>query len=320
MTGSVLVVQFQPGDEMELGVLSENDNGAAPARARRIRGTGGLVELIKHTRRGSTSLHHELIRLAEQASENVEVDLDLGIVECDGRKSGLAVPVTAPEVWAAGVTYGRSKQAREAEGDRTAAEFYNRIYEAERPEVFLKDAECRRTVATGESVGIRGDSTWSVPEPELGLVLDADGEIVGFTIGNDISARDIEGANPLYLPQAKIFAGACAVGPAVLVPADGESERSFEVMLRIFDADGARVFSGGTSTAEMNRSFEDLASYVCRYNTLLDGTILLTGTGIVPPDDLSLAEGYRVEVEIPGLGTLSNGVRKLPGGSLYERR
>ena len=220
----------------------------------------------------------------------------------------LLLPFTPPEIWAAGVTYERSRDARLEESKTEARDVYSLVYEAERPELFLKDALGRRTVGPGGRIGVRSDSTWTVPEPELGLVLGGGGRLLGATIGNDVSSRDIEGANPLYLPQAKVYAGACAVGPAVLVPDDWSAP--FEIELRIRDGNGSVLFEGQTSTARMKRSFEELAEYVRRDNPLEPGTVLLTGTGLVPPDDFSLAPGHRVEIRIAGLGMLANPVAR----------
>ena len=215
----------------------------------------------------------------------------------------LLMPVEPPEVWCAGVTYERSRDARIEE---SRIDVYSLVYGAERPELFLKDAACRRTVGPGGPIGVRGDSSWDVPEPELGLVLGEDGEIAGYTIGNDVSSRAIEGENPLYLPQAKLFAGACAIGPAVLA-ADG-ADGVFDIRLRILGADGEVVFSGETSTARMRRSFDELVSWLRRDNPVPAGSVLLTGTGLVPPDDFTLEPGQRVEIHVPGIGTLVNPV------------
>jgi 2-dehydro-3-deoxy-D-arabinonate dehydratase len=166
----------------------------------------------------------------------------------------LAIPVEPPEIWCAGVTYERSRDARVEES--AVKDVYTLVYDAERPELFLKDADCRRTVGPGEPIGVRGDSSWDVPEPEIGLVLGEAGGLVGLTIGNDVSSREIEGANPLYLPQAKVFAGSCALGPAVLVPDDWEAP--LEIRMRIADAAGGTLFAGETSTARMRRSFPEL--------------------------------------------------------------
>lgn len=216
----------------------------------------------------------------------------------------LLLPVEPPEVWCAGVTYERSREARMEES--TTKDVYALVYEAERPELFLKDAACRRTVGPGESIGVRSDASWSVPEPELGLVLGAGGQLLGATIGNDVSSRDIEGANPLYLPQAKVYAGACAIGPAILVP--DSWDEPFEIALRVLGGTGETLFEGSTSTARMRRSFAELASFCVRDNPVPPGSVLLTGTGLVPPDEFTLEPGQTVEISVPGIGVLRNPV------------
>ena len=221
-------------------------------------------------------------------------------------------PLDPPEVWCAGVTYERSRDARVEES--AAQDVYTLVYDAERPELFLKDAGCRRTVGPGEPVGVRSDSAWDVPEPELGLVIGARGTITGVTIGNDVSSREIEGANPLYLPQAKVYAGACALGPAVLSPMPGEP---FEIRMRIHSDTGEEVFAGATSTARMKRTFEDLVLFLLRENPVPPGSVLLTGTGLVPPDDFTLQPGHVVEIEVPGIGILANPV--VSAASIVER-
>jgi len=218
----------------------------------------------------------------------------------------LLMPLAPDEIWAAGVTYERSRSARVEESE-SAADVYDRVYEAERPEIFLKDAACRRTVGPNEPVAVRTESTWTVPEAELGLVLGARGEILAFIAGNDLTARDIEAANPLYIPQAKLFAACCAIGPAVLVPDDPGAP--LEISVRIWDAGGELVNEDGTSTGKLHRTLEELAGWCVRENPVPDGTVLLTGTGIVPPDEVALAPGYRVEVEVEGIGVLANPVR-----------
>jgi 2-dehydro-3-deoxy-D-arabinonate dehydratase len=217
---------------------------------------------------------------------------------------GLTLPFDPPEVWCAGVTYERSRRARVEE--TRVQDVYSLVYDADRPELFLKDAGGRRTVGPGEPIGVRAESTWTVPEPELALVLGRDARIVGATAGNDVTSRDIEGLNPLYLPQAKIFAASCALGPVVLTP--DEWPDVFEIHCRIVDADGGLVWEGETSTAQMKRSFDDLVAWLARDNPLAPGTVLLTGTGLVPPDDVALAPGQRVEVSLSGIGTLANPV------------
>ena len=224
----------------------------------------------------------------------------------------LLIPIEPPEVWCAGVTYERSRDARIEES--AVEDVYSLVYDAERPELFLKDAGCRRTVGPGEAIGIRSDSAWNVPEPEIGLVLGEDGSVEGVTIGNDVSSREIEGTNPLYLPQAKVYAGACALGPAVLAPVPTEP---LEIRMRIIDASGAELFAGETSTARMKRSFEELVEFLLRDNPVPAGSVLLTGTGLVPPDDFTLEVGHVVEIEVPGIGILSNPV--VLASSLLER-
>jgi 2-dehydro-3-deoxy-D-arabinonate dehydratase len=218
----------------------------------------------------------------------------------------LLAPLVPPETWAAGVTYERSRDARVDESQVEARDVYSLVYDAERPELFLKDAAGRRTVGPGAAVGVRSDARWTVPEPELALVLDADGELLGATIGNDVTARDIEGANPLYLPQAKLFAAACALGPAIVLPDDWS--QPFEIELRIIGPDGDAIYEAQTSTAKMRRSFEELAGWAARENPVPAGSVLLTGTGLVPPDDVALAPGQQVEIRIKGIGKLVNPV------------
>jgi 2-dehydro-3-deoxy-D-arabinonate dehydratase len=217
----------------------------------------------------------------------------------------LLLPLDPPEVWAAGVTYERSRDARIEESRTDARDVYSLVYEAERPELFMKDAAGRRTVGPGRPVAVRSDADWSVPEPELGVVVGSRGKLLGVTVGNDVSSRDIEGANPLYLPQAKIYAAACALGPAVLVP--GNWDEPFEIAVRISE-DGRELFSGSTSTARMRRSFDELVGFLFRDNPVPAGSVLLTGTGLVPPDEVSLQPGQQVEIRIDGIGTLVNPV------------
>jgi 2-dehydro-3-deoxy-D-arabinonate dehydratase len=216
----------------------------------------------------------------------------------------LMTPLAAPEIWCAGVTYERSRDARVEES--TVKDVYTMVYDAPRPELFMKDAAMRRTVSPGRPIGIRDDSRWSVPEPEIGVVIGTNGRIAGYTIGNDVSSRDIEGANPLYLPQAKIYAGACSFGPAVFVPEDGGP--TFHLTLRVTDEWGRIVFEGESSTSTMRRSFSELVEWLLNYNPVPPGSILLTGTGLVPPDDFTLLPGHFVEIHVPQIGTLVNPV------------
>jgi 2-dehydro-3-deoxy-D-arabinonate dehydratase len=215
----------------------------------------------------------------------------------------LLAPIDAPETWAAGVTYERSRSARMHESQ--VVDVYELVYEAERPELFLKDAAGRRTVGPGGAIAARSDASWTVPEPELAVVVGARGPL-GLTIGNDVSSRDIEGANPLYLPQAKIYDRACALGPAVLVPESFDAH--FQIECRILDAEGHVLFDEETSTESMCRSIDELIAYLRRDNPVPAGSVLLTGTGLVPPDDVTLTSGYTVEIRIPRIGLLRNPV------------
>jgi 2-dehydro-3-deoxy-D-arabinonate dehydratase len=220
--------------------------------------------------------------------------------------SEILAPIGTQEVWAAGVTYFRSRSARiEESKDAGGGTFYDRVYSAERPELFFK-ATARRVIGPGGNVRIRTDATWSVPEPELTLVINPRAEIVGYTIGNDMSSRDIEGENPLYLPQAKVYDGSCALGPCVLL-ADVPLPKTTTIAVTITRGGGV-VFTGSTSIAEIKRAFPELVSYLFRDNSFPTGACLLTGTGVVPGDDFTLAHGDIVAITIDGIGTLSNTV------------
>lgn len=274
---------------------------------------GGLSSAIRRARLEDRSLAAVVHELAAEGKERLRVDLERAQVVQNSQPYPLTVPVLAPEIWAAGVTYLKSRAAREFESEALNRTIYSRVYDAQRPEVFLKDANCRRTVGSGGEIFVRGDSSWTVPEPELGLILDARGTIVAHTIGNDVSARDIEAESPLYLPQAKIYENCCAIGPVALIPEEGHGgEQDFKIELRIWNAARELLFKDETSTAQMKRTFETLVSYLCRYNLIEDGTVLLTGTGVVPPDDFCLEEGQVVEISVSGIGTLRNRVRRLP--------
>jgi 2-dehydro-3-deoxy-D-arabinonate dehydratase len=228
-----------------------------------------------------------------------------GGAQLDIMTSHVLAPVQSQEVWAAGVTYLRSRTARIEEAkDAGGGSFYDRVYEAQRPELFFKSAGWR-VRGPGEAVQIRRDARWSVPEPEIALYINPRGRIIGFTIGNDMSSRDIEGENPLYLPQAKIYDGSCALGPAVLIaelmPADTT------ITLQVL-RDGATMFSGETEWSRMRREPRELAEWLFRETSFPNGCVLLTGTGIVPPDDFSLKAGDEVVIDVAGIGTLRNPV------------
>jgi 2-dehydro-3-deoxy-D-arabinonate dehydratase len=221
----------------------------------------------------------------------------------------LLVPLDEQEVWAAGVTYQRSAAAREGESQQSG--IYDRVYGADRPEIFFK-AAASRTVGSGEAVYIRSDAHWNVPEPELALLVGPRGTILGYTVGNDVSSRDIEGANPLYLPQAKVYARCCGLGPAILLGRGAPAATALPIHLRI-DRQGTEVFRGDTGTASMKRTPEELVRYLMLDNVFPHGAFLLTGTGIVPGDEFTLAPGDEVTITIGGVGTLRNPVERAPG-------
>jgi 2-dehydro-3-deoxy-D-arabinonate dehydratase len=217
----------------------------------------------------------------------------------------LLTPVESQEVWAAGVTYLRSKQARMEESD-FSARAYDHVYDAVRPEIFFKSLP-QKVVASGEAVGIRQDARWSVPEPELALVLGSTGRVVGFSIGNDMSSRDIEGENLLYLPQAKTYSRSCAVGPWIVVGPTEHEARQWTVGLQIRRA-GQVVFEGETNIGQLKRTFDELVEHLFRSQNFPTGAVLLTGAGIVPPDSFTLDAGDAVRIAISGIGALENPV------------
>ncbi len=219
----------------------------------------------------------------------------------------LLPPVDRQEVWAAGVTYAWSREARVREA--VSKEIYVKVYEAERPELFFK-ALPEKVAGPNDWVGIRGDSRWNVPEPELALVINPALQIVGYTVGDDVSSRDIEGENPLYLPQAKIYRHSCALGPAIAVEDGTLDVAGLSIRLSI-QRDDAIVYSGETSTVQIHRRLEDLASYLGRYEDFPHGAVLLTGTGIVPEDTFSLQDEDQVTIEIEHVGVLRNDVRQM---------
>lgn len=261
----------------------------------------GFLEVIQHSEaKGDSCLAviEETIKNSSPLKEKLE-DLEL------------EVPVQAYEVWAAGVTYKKSREARNYEaynGKEPSFSYYDKVYEADRPEIFLKSTD-RRTVGTNEPVYLRSDSNWQIPEPELGLVINKFGKILGYTIGNDMSSRDIEGENPLYLPQAKIWKHSCSIGPAIRLAETVEDPYSFVITCRIF-REGKKVFEDSSETSQLKRKYEELIAYLIQDNEVFDGTVLLTGTSIVPENDFTLNEGDYIEIEIPGIGVLSNPVKK----------
>jgi 2-dehydro-3-deoxy-D-arabinonate dehydratase len=232
-------------------------------------------------------------RVLEAQDERVEFDPDQ-----------LRLVLGQQEIWAAGVTYKRSEEARERESNQSNV--YTRVYHAERPELFFK-AMGYDVVSSGDLVGIRHDAVWSVPEPELAIVLNARMQVVGFTIGNDMSSRDIEGANPLYLPQAKVYEASCAIGPRLWLLPNAPTYPDVTIELSIRRGD-AIVFRESTSTANLNRTLPDLVDYLGRCKRFKHGAVLLTGTGIIPPDEFTLAAGDEVSIRIDPIGALVNRV------------
>jgi 2-dehydro-3-deoxy-D-arabinonate dehydratase len=253
-----------------------------------------LVALARRTRRGLPETTRQLRPGPSHPYRDLDRAPDPGVPH-------LLLPVVPPEVWAAGVTYERSREARLAE--TTTAGVYDKVYDAERPELFLK-ATASRCVGPNAPVGIRQDSRWTVPEPELGVVLSAEGEVLGYTLGNDMSARDIEGENPLYLPQTKIYRACCSLGPTILM-----SEEPVEGRLWIWcriERRGREVFKGEVSTARLRRPIAELVTYLRRANDIPAMTVLLTGTGIVPPDEFACEEGDVIEIGAEEIGVLRN--------------
>ena len=226
---------------------------------------------------------------------------DADVLDVEDLDADALRPVVAEEVWAAGVTYRISEEAREAESGMP--EVYLDVYENDRPELFFK-ATPSRTVGPRDAIGVRGDSEWNVPEPELGVVLHR-GETVGYTIGNDVSSRAIEGENPLYLPQAKVYDRCCSVGPCVATPETVGDPHDLEMSLRI-DRDGETMYEDATSTGEMATTCEELVSYLRKHNSLPETLVLLTGTALVPPETFTLVEGDEVTIDIDRIGRLVN--------------
>ena len=226
--------------------------------------------------------------------------------EISWNHEGILAPIENQEIWASGVTYMRSREARMDESKGSGgADFYAKVYEAERPELFFKSTAAR-CVGTGEKVRIRKDSKWNVPEPELTLFMTSSGKIVGYTIGNDMSSRDIEGENPLYLPQAKSYDKAAAIGPCLYVPKNVINPYT-QISIEII-RNGNLMFSGDISISRIKRKLTDLAHYLFREMSFPNGVFLMTGTGIVPDNDFTLLSGDVVNITIEGIGTLSNEV------------
>ncbi|WYS07628.1 fumarylacetoacetate hydrolase family protein [Bacillus sp. FSL R5-0394] len=222
-------------------------------------------------------------------------------------ETALEVPIEADEVWASGVTYMKSREARNYEatnGKLDVLTFYDKVYDAERPEIFLKST-ARRTQGPNKELLIRSDSNWQIPEPELGLVIGEGEEIIGYTLGNDMSCRDIEGENPLYLPQAKVWKKSCSIGPAILMPTGIENPYELSIMCTI-SREHEVVFQGSASVSQLKRKLEELVEFLIRDNDIVPGTVLLTGTCIVPDNEFTLAVGDVIDISSTPIGTLKN--------------
>ena len=267
----------------------------------------GLVSddstLLDLTPAGVTRLH-PLLESTDPAAELARLEQST-LPRLPLAEVTLLAPVEQQEVWAAGVTYLRSKTARMEESDFSATA-YDRVYAAERPELFFKSL-AEKVAGPGEPAGIRRDSMWNVPEPELALVLNSRGQIVGYTIGNDMSSRDIEGENLLYLPQAKTYQRSCVLGPWITLGVTEQAVREWKISLQIW-RHSQPVFAGETSVGQIKRSFEELAGYLFRCQVFPHGAVLLTGTGIVPPETFTLQQQDEVLIEINGIGSLRNPV------------
>ncbi len=280
-------------------LLRLSDGTSSRWAVRRETATGPVLSAL------DVSLAELLALPLAQARERVDVAQDAGdgSASSAGAEAEVLAPVDQQEVWAAGVTYLRSRDGRSEESGH--ADMYQLVYEADRPEIFFKSVP-ERVVADGEPVGIRADSGWDVPEPEVGLVINRHGEIFGYVPGNDMSSRSIEGENALYLPQAKMYSRACALGPGI-VPAWEIGDAALPVSLRV-ERDGAVVFDGDTSTGAMKRGFAELADWLFRAMEFPTGVVLLTGTGLVPGAEFTLREKDVVMIDVAGVGTLTNPV------------
>ena len=241
----------------------------------------------------------------EGALEQLKIVSQQNLARFSLEQIQLISPVERQEVWAAGATYLRSKKARMKESN-FSANAHDRVYSTPRPEIFFKSLP-EKVIGPGDRVGIRADAQWNVPEPELALVINSQRTIVGYTIGNDMSSRDIEGENLLYLPQAKIYHRSCAVGPWIVVGSTETVARTWIITLQIYRG-GKIIFEGQTTGNRIKRSFEELVSYLYRSQTFPHGAVLLTGTGIVPGDDFTLQPDDRVRIEVNGIGVLENTV------------
>jgi 2-dehydro-3-deoxy-D-arabinonate dehydratase len=297
MSATALVRFFMPALGVRVGV-QVNDS---------VLDVTGTFPTIASWLRASAGQIHAAMDDLRSAAERATQSFPTGAFDVppDLRKQHWLAPVDSQEVWASGVTYQRSREARQEEAGE-GGDIYARVYSAERPELFFK-ANGSKVVGPNAEVGIRKDASWNVPEPELALVINPAMEVVGMTVGNDMSSRDIEGENPLYLPQAKVYTASCALGPGIII---GSIEEWPQTVIRLtIEREGAVAFYGQVETSQIHRRMAELVAYLGRSNTFPDGVVLLTGTGIVPPAEFTLEAGDTVAITIDGIGTLTNTVK-----------
>jgi len=303
---------YVPHRGIRTGVLQDDRVLDLTELAPNVRTVNDLLERSRKEGVSMEEIADEILRRGEscirpQTTEEIADYLynDLDIAP-NSSKPYLLMPIYPPEVWGFGVTYQRSAQMRDEDSGTT---IYDHAYSAERPEVFFK-ATSSRCVGPNGPIGIRCDSTLTATEPELAYVLGKDGQIVGYTCCNDVSAWDIERENPLYLPQSKIFTGCCAIGPVLVTPSEIPDPRDLQIACRIF-REGEKVFEDGIHSSRIKRSFEELTEFLCRNNPVPMGTVVSTGTGIMIPNEWAMQEGDRVEIEIERIGVLSNVAKRL---------
>lgn len=288
---------FHPNDGVRSGILLED----------RVHDVTDAIPSLADWLQKSAKRVDQAIADLENGAKNAKTQYPASVFENapSPDQAHWLSPIDVQDVWAAGVTYERSREARQEESV-DGGDVYARVYGAERPEIFFK-AQGPRTVGTLDDVGIRSDATWSVPEPELGLLINPALEVVGYTIGNDMSSRDIEGENPLYLPQAKMYTASCAIGPAIVIQPLTEWVPA-TISITIL-RDGNTMFFGNIHTDRIHRKLRELVEFLGRCMTFPNGAVLLTGTGVVPPNEFTLQAGDIISIEIDGVGTLTNTVK-----------